>query len=176
MVLLKFKMGPLIPIKIQFQKSLTSMLTIECYLDSSLRFPSLVLPDYLIGNSNFPIVSVSIYVHMRLSIHPAITCPSIPPLNICSSIYLHIYCLFHPSFPHPPVHKYLPPFISSSASATIHTSAHQSILPSIIHSHSVNNAVCPSIRLQLFFCYRPSAHSSSSAHLFTIIWFFLFLP
>lgn len=117
---------------------------------------------------------------MRLSIHPAITCPSIPPLNICSSIYLHIYCLFHPSFPHPPVHKYLPPIISSSASATIHTSAHQSILPSTIHSHPVNNSVCLSIRLQLFLCYHssihPSAHPSSSAHLFTIIWFFLFLP
>lgn len=70
-----------------------------------------MLLDCLIGNSNFPIVYVSIYIHMCLSIHPAVTCPSIPLLNVCSSIYLHIYCLFHPSFPHPPVHKYLPSFI-----------------------------------------------------------------
>lgn len=112
---------------------------------------------------------------MRLSIHPAITCPSIPPLNVCSSIYLYIYCLFRPSFPHPPIHRYFPSFISSSVSATIHTSTHQSILPSVIHSYPVNNSICLSIRLQLFLCYHSSIHPSSSMyHLFTIIWLFLF--
>lgn len=105
-----------------------------------------MLLDYLIGNSNFPTVYVSICVHMHLSIHPAITCSFIPPLNICSSIYLHIYCLFHPSFPHPPVHK-LPSSYYLFISLCHHPHIRPSIHPSVHYTFTSSQQFCLSKHL-----------------------------